>query len=584
MQLGTATGESGLRLNAGSIPLLLLFAVLTVYAQVFGFEFVSFDDGLYVTRNAQVQTGLNLNTVRWAFTTTYGGNWHPLTWLSHAMDVTLFGLRPGAHHAVNVALHAANTVLLFRILRRASGEELLSGVVALLFAIHPLHVESVAWVAERKDVLSTGFLLLGFHAWLRYRERPTMLRYMAVLGAQCMSLMAKPMGVTFPILLLLLDFWPLGRFDGARPRAVFREARATIPMFLVSLAFGVVAILAQHGSGAVASAGEIPFPYRACNAALSVFQYLGATLWPLNLAAFYPHPAFGVSVPLATAAMLGIAGLTWAAVRLRRVCPAFLVGWLWYLVTLAPVLGLLQVGGQGRADRYTYLPLVGIFLILAWSGRELLRRWTALQRPALVTGAGLLLVLGLLAHHQVGVWRTSETLWTHAAGAIPRNWFAYQSLGETWAKQGRAAEAAAAYRRVLEILPDGAAPKFVAHLKLGDLEWALGHRDEAGRQFQRALELEPGYVFAHFKLAVLRMDMGMHADAVPHLQRVLLAPPRQLAEDLGFAETVRGQARARLEWITRRTGVAMIPEGMASPQGGEPLASSPEGVSRGRRP
>ena len=532
------------------ILLLLSLAVLAVYSQVLEFSFVSFDDGIYVTRNAQVQSGLSWETVRWAFSTRFGGNWHPMTWLSHAADVSLFGMRPGMHHATSVVIHLANTILLYVLLFRMTRQPWPCAAVAFLFALHPLHVESVAWVSERKDVLSTFFGFGSMLAWLRYLERRTLLRYLGVLALFALSLLAKSMWVTLPVLLLLLDHWPLGRAQGlAVPvwRTYARLALEKLPLFLLALLFGLIALFTQGSTGTLATLGELTFPIRACNTAIALCDYLSSMVFPFGLAAFYPHPGYGFSLVYAIASMLFLAGMTWASIATRIRFPFLFTGWGWYLVSVAPVSGLIQVGSQARADRYTYLPLVGIFIGLAWAGDQLVQHRQFPAKPLALGGGIVAAGLMVLTFLQIGHWRNSKALWSRALQATtPRNWLAHQGLAEDLLTEGRYREAADAFTRAIEILPDDAGGRFVNHLKLGDCWLGLGDRKAALKEYRQALLLEPEYTFTCFKIGLLLVDLGRGEDAIPYLERVLRAKPGELGIDSAFAGKVTATAKRRL--------------------------------------
>ncbi len=394
-----------------SLGLALGLAVLTVlvFAPVLGHDFVSLDDPAYVTANRQVRRGLTAEGFGWAWGAEVAANWHPLTLLSHMLDCELYGLDPGGHHLTSLLLHTANAVLLFVVWRRLTGAAGRSAVVAALFAIHPLHVESVAWIAERKDVLSGFFFLLTLAAWTGWVRRPTRRRYLLALLAFALGLLAKPMLVTLPLVLLLLDVWPLERLPRGAPAAEIRRAfgrllREKLPFFLAALAAGVVALFTQRE--AMFPLAALPPAQRAANALLAYAAYLGDTLWPRGLAVFYPLPGPQPAWRVALAAAL-FAALTAATLARCRRSPWLAVGWLWFAGMLVPVIGLLQVGSQGRADRYTYLPSIGLFVALVW---EVAERWPAgrLRRPALAAAALLAIApLAVAARAQVATWRDS---------------------------------------------------------------------------------------------------------------------------------------------------------------------------------
>jgi hypothetical protein len=381
-----------------------------VFAPVLRNEFTSYDDRTYVSANRHIQRGLSAEAVRWAFTTTRAANWHPVTWVSHMIDVTVFGLAPGPAHAVNLALHVANVLLLFVFFARTTGAAGRSAVVAALFAVHPLHVESVAWIAERKDVLSTLFWLLATWEYVEYARSRSTGRLALVAFLMALGLLAKPMLVTLPFTLLLLDRWPLGRASAGWKALVVEK----LPLFALSIAACVATFLAQQAGGAVASVERFPAPVRVANAIWSYVAYLELTLWPRRLAVFYPHP--GSSLPawkVALAASI-LAAMTSLAVMLRRSRPYVLTGWLWYVGTLVPVIGLVQVGNQGMADRYTYVPLIGIFVIVAWTAAS----WGS---HTTIPAVAVVLALAAAARAQVMEWRDTVTVFTHALAVTGPN-------------------------------------------------------------------------------------------------------------------------------------------------------------------
>ena len=526
----------------------LVAATIIVYAPVRHNEFVNLDDPQYVSGNRWVARGLSGPGLRWAFTTSHAGNWHPVTWISHMLDVQLFGLDAGAHHATSLALHVANTLLLFTLLHRLTGALFRAAFVAALFALHPLHVESVAWVAERKDVLSTLFFLLTLHAYVSYARAPRARRYAAVLALFALGLMAKPMLVTLPLVLLLLDYWPLGRVSSvAAGRRLLVEK---VPLLALSAASCVVTLLVQHGAGAVKGLDVLPLARRLANAAVAYFLYIAKMLWPSRLAAIYPYPAArpAWAVSLAAAAVVVVSVLAARAAPRRPWLP---VGWLWYLGMLVPVLGLLQVGSQPLADRYSYVPLIGLFIVAAWGAADLAGRN---PRGRAVTTAAAVLVVAACAvatRAQVAHWRTSVALWEHALAVTTANHRAENNLGHALARQGRTAEAVAHYAEALRIAPDDAE----AHANLGLALADLGRTPEAIDHYEQALGLLPGDVEAHDNLGVALMSQGRIDDALPHFaEAVRLDPSLALSHnDLGVALA----RKERFEEAIRELSVAL---------------------------
>ncbi len=535
----------------------LAAATLLVYLPVLGNGFIDFDDGEYITGNPRVTGGLSASGAVWAFTTFHAGNWHPLTWLSHQADVQLFGLDPRWHHLTNLVLHAASALLLFLLLIDMTGARWPSAFTAALFALHPLHVESVAWASERKDVLLGLCFVLTLLGYVRYARKPGPARYMAVLGLFALALMAKPMAMTLPLVLLLLDWWPLGRWGqvawaGASPGRAARESAGRrhgssewprlltekVPLLAMAAASAAVTVAAQRAGGAVSRLEDIPAGTRLTNALISWVAYLGMTLRPAGLAGFYPYPPGPPSIWRAAAALVLLLGLTWTAVRLRRRAPVLVVGWLWYLLSLLPVIGLVQVGLQARADRYTYLPLIGIFAAAAW-GLPLIVHRRRLPRAALaVVAVAVVAVCGFLTRVQAGYWRDSHTFFERAARATRDNWWGHENLGDWLAVHGRREEALREFGETIRIRPDYAG----GHYNLAVTLEELGRDEEAADQYRRAVALEPGNADARNNLGSLLLRQSRAAEAAAQLREaVRLAPgdPRPVY-NLGLALAALG--------------------------------------------
>jgi tetratricopeptide (TPR) repeat protein len=437
--------------------LLLLAAVWAVYFKTGSFEFVHFDDLDYLLRDSPVRQGLSRSTLAWAFTEPVLFNWHPLTMLSYLIDAELWGMSPGAFHLVNAALHAANTVVLFLLLERWTAHPARSAIVAALFALHPLHVESVAWVSERKDVLSTLFFLLSLASYTAWVARPNPWRYARTLLLYALGLMSKPMLVTLPFVLLLLDHWPLARFApaGAGARAqLARLARLALekaPLFALALAASAVALATQ--GGAMKSLARLSLAERAANAAVSYLRYLAAMVWPSELSLLYPMPPV-VDLAGGAAAGLVLLAASAAVLRLARSLPHLFTGWFWYVGTLVPVIGLVQVGAQSHADRYTYIPLIGIFFAIVWTVADLVERRRGTRIAAGAATAVVLTLFSALTWFQLEHWRNSETLLEHAITVAPESPQLQYNLATLLAEHGRHAEAVAHYREVVRLAPD----------------------------------------------------------------------------------------------------------------------------------
>jgi Flp pilus assembly protein TadD len=548
---------------------------LTAFAfwPVLGNGFVNLDDETYVTRNPWVQRGLTAESLRWAWTTGYAANWHPLTWMSHMLDEELWGGEPRGHHLTSLVLHAVNALLLFWVLERMTGDRGRSSVVAALFAVHPLHVESVAWVAERKDVLSTTFWMLALLAYAGYVRRGGTLRYLVVAALLALGLAAKPMLVTLPIVLLLLDPWPL-----RRECPHFWEK---VPLLGIAAASAVATFLVQRAGEAVRTTEQYPLAARLANAVVTYATYLAKTVWPVDLAVFYPHrgsdlPVWQVAASLALLA-ISTAFVVWQ--RDRR--PWLFTGWLWYVVTCLPVIGIVQVGGQAMADRYTYVPLVGVFMMLAWSVPDrVTTRFRGGARAVLpATAAAVILVLALLTRAQAARWRDSETLFRHALRVSEGNAKAHNHLGASLAEQGRLDEAIAEYEEALRLSPRydeahnnlgvalaaagrhaEAVPHYVEVLErrpdqarvrvnLGNALQNLGRLDEAESQFTHALRVDPAAVDAHYNLALTLSRAGRTVEAIGHYERALEIDPRHAAahNNLGNALARQGRLTEAIE-------------------------------------
>ena len=504
---------------------LLAVAVFLVFGQTLRHEFINYDDEEYFYDNPQVQHGLTWSGVAWAFRTMYAANWHPLTWLSLMLDAQLFGAGPMGPHLTNVILHAVNTVLLFLLLRRLSGAYWRSALVAALFGLHPLHVESVAWVSERKDVLSGLFFMLTLLMYARYVEESKVrclkskVFYGLALLFFALGLMSKPMLVTLPFVLLLLDYWPLQRFMLHDSRKVIaRMVWEKLPFLLLSAAACVATVLAQQEL--IKSTIMLPFTLRFGNALVAYATYFVQMVWPEHLAVFYPY-RFDVPDWQTVGTGILLLFITLLAFRTARRFPYFATGWLWYLGMLVPVIGLVQVGEQARADRYTYLPLIGVFILLAWGTGEVFERWRYRRQ---VLGAGAFTVIAVLmvcSSIQTSYWRDSESLWTHTLACTSGNYVGLNNLGHVFAKRGQTAEAMKYYQMSLEIKPG----YMDAHNNFGVVLAEQGRFAEAMEHYQRALEIKPDFAGVHYNLGNLLTKEGRIAEANECYQRAIEIKP-----------------------------------------------------------
>jgi tetratricopeptide (TPR) repeat protein len=508
-------------------------------------DFTGYDDPEYVTQNAHVNTGLSAANIEWAFGSAHSNNWHPLTWISHALDCTLFGLRPAGHHAMSLALHIANTLLLFLWLAGLTGAPWRSAVVAGLFGVHPLHVESAAWVAERKDVLSTFFFLLALLAYSAYSKHPGIARYCLVAALFACGLMAKPMLVTFPLVLLLIDRWPLARKDGRR------MLLEKLPLLALTGASCAVTLWAQRRGGAVAALDRLPLDLRIANAAVSYVRYLAKAAWPVRLAAIYPFPLGGIPGWKVGASAAAIAAITAACLLLRKRHPWLATGWCWYLVTLIPVIGVVQVGMQAMADRYMYIPMIGLLIAVVWEGARL-------PRPAATCAAvAMLAACSLLMWRQTHVWHDGATLFAHAVTVTEDNFIAHDNLGVEFDRQGRSEEALEQYREAVRIRPGD---------RIGEKNYALaifskaqrlfqaGKLDDALPLFREGLRHQPGNSMAHtYAGLIVAQDTSRMAEARLEFEEAVRGDALNVDAHyyLGVIHAAQGDLRgAAREWDT----------------------------------
>ena len=502
------------------VAMALFILTLLIYWRVLGNGFIEYDDGTYVFANPHIQQGITAASLKWAFNIGYAGNWHPLTWISYMMDYRWFGPKPMGYHLVNLLLHLANTLLLLLVLNRMTsrpgstqaGSLWKSAFVAALFAVHPLHVESVAWIAERKDVLSTFFWLLTMGAYALYSEKPGIRRYLPVLLLYALGLMAKPMVVTLPFVLLLLDYWPLKR-NTRWPRLVLEKT----PMFALAIVSSVLTFIAQSSKGSVSTLEAYTPGTRIANSLVGYATYLWKMVWPRNLAVLYPNPGADMAV-WKIAASVGILIVVSAIAYIyRRKRRELAVGWLWYLGTLVPVIGLVQVGWQLTADRYTYMPLIGLFIAIVWM---------IPSRPrtrAIASGLGLAVVsvLAIMTWFQVGLWHDSVTLFEHTLKCTSNNYVIENSLGVALAREGRFDEAANHHRASLKIAPDFSQ----AHNNLGIILGSQGKLDEALYHFRRAMEAEPNQPIMHFNVAAILEAQGKLDEAASEYRKCIQYRP-----------------------------------------------------------
>ena len=508
--------------SGAGISLCIGLAAITLaaYAPVRQFAFVSLDDPQYVTANPIVAQGLTWSGLWWALTAGNKFYWHPVTWFSHMLDVQLYGMNAGAHHVTSLVIHVASSVLLFGVLHRMTAAPGRSAFVAALFALHPLHVESVAWVAERKDVLSTFFWMLTVWAYLAYVERPRWRRLVVVMLLFACGLMAKPMVVTLPFVLLLLDYWPLGRVRAAGQASAWMPlVREKIPLFALAVVSSVITVLVQRDAGAVVSLDALPLGTRAGNAAVSYLAYVRDMLWPSRLAVFYPF----VAQPLLTVAMAAVTIAVAAVIAWRTAprLPYLRVGLLWYVGTLLPVIGLIQAGGQARADRFTYVPLIGLFIVVAWGIADIGRALRAPKIALQVAGGLVIVACAAMTTKQVGYWRNNVSLWGRAVQVTSKNYRAENHFGVALSDEGKLDEAIEHYSAAIAIWPNYAE----AHNNLGTARVDQGKTDDAVHEFSEAVRIKPNDPTFHYNLAVVLSESGRTPEALEEMRIALRLRP-----------------------------------------------------------
>jgi tetratricopeptide (TPR) repeat protein len=536
----------------GCLCVFLAVIVWIAFGKALGHEFVSYDDYQYVIQNPKVTNGLTRDGIQWAMTHVHATNWHPLTTLSHMLDCQLFGLQPWGHHLINILLHTAAAILLFLALRELTGNLWPSLLVAAIFAVHPLRVESVAWISERKDVLSGVFFMLILWAYARYARgnRARFFQYMAVVVLFALGLMCKPTLVTVPFVLLLLDYWPLRRGEPASSldRGI---ARATwprligekLPLFVLSVASCVATLLAQKE--ALDASLKPPVGERVGNALISYVAYVGQMIWPAHLAVLYPYPEHNLKVSQMILALLVLLTISVAFFLWRKKYPFLLIGWLWYLGMLVPMIGIIQVGLQVRADRYTYLPQIGLYLLVVWGATELFHRWRRTRTILAITAVLILIALTTRSYSQISYWRDSETLWKHAIASTSNNYIVYNNLAEALSQSGRFAEAITECRKALKIKPDFAA----AHNNLGyalvqqkqsadSVRGRDGAVDEAIEHYQTALQIKPDFTQAHNNLGNALLQKGQLDAAIEQFQKSLETQPNDAEAEMSLGNAL----------------------------------------------
>ena len=529
-----ALHRRNLHLMIACICVCLFVLTWVIFGQTLRFDFVNYDDPRYVYQNTRITSGISVANVAWAFSHIHSENWHPLTTITHMLDCQVHGLKAGWHHFTNVLLHSFAVVLLFVALERMTGAFWRSAFVSAIFAVHPLHVESVAWIAERKDVLSAFFFMLSLLAYLHYTRAPSIGRYLTVALAVALGLMSKPMLVTLPFVLLLLDYWPLERFKPKRSNTGGHSSQLVlekIPLIAFSAVSSIVTFLAQRG--AIGWTEQLPVSERISNALVAYVIYIQQMFWPARLAVFYPHPENRLPLLEISLAFILLVGITAAAFVFRKKAPYFVTGWLWYLGMLVPVIGLVQVGWQGHADRYTYLPQIGLYIAVTWAVVDFTRSWR-FQRMALAVAA--LIVVSALSWCcclQASYWRDSETLFTHALAVTRNNDVAMNNLGIIFLEKGQLDDAISNLQAAIDVRPENAP----AHDNLAKALLQKGQVAEAMVHYRKFLEIEPENVEARNTLGTALIQQGRLREAIGQWQDALAIQPEN------------GNAASNLAWV-----------------------------------
>ena len=537
--------------RVAAVCLVLVLVTAFCYRDARNGEFLTYDDLGYVLENQRVQQGVTLRSLAWAFTSFDAANWHPLTWISHMIDWQLYGKNPRGHHLTSVAWHAANAVLLFLLLLYMTGFLWRSAVVAFLFALHPAHVESVAWISERKDVLCAFFWFLTLLAYAWYARRPSWKRYVAVVCGFACALLSKPMAVTLPFTLLLLDYWPLRRMTSGGRAAGGRGVSSTfsslwklcvekLPLFVMAAASSVVTFSAQRAGGAVAALEALPLWERLCNAAIGYWRYVRLMFWPDPLTAYYCHEKNNIAVSAAVAAAIGLCLVTAACWRFRKEEPYCLMGWLWFLGTLAPVIGIVQVGDQAIAERYTYVPYIGLFIAVVWLGGAAVTRFPKIRIAVAALAVAMIAACGVKTDAQVKVWKDTVTLFDHAIAIDPCGGVPYLSLGMAYGRQGNTAAAEENFKRALDYNPSG--PLALAY----SAYYLMQTREQkslplAGQRLELALRVAPEYPAALTYMAQWSSLMGRPKDEETYARRALAAHPDSIEARLYLADALQAQ-------------------------------------------
>jgi tetratricopeptide (TPR) repeat protein len=575
-----------IRLRRSDLVILLGLAVMTfgIYAQVSGHQFITLDDPTYIRENPNVNRGVTLAGIAWAFTTFHVANWHPITWISHMIDCQLFGTNAGRHLMVNALVHVANTLLLFCFLLRTTHARWASALVAALFALHPLHVESVAWASERKDTLSTFFGLLCLIAYVRYADAPSITRYAWVVITLALGLLAKPMLVTWPLIMLLLDYWPLRRLQRSDANDQLSELGKLVveklPLFALVAASVLITFAAQSHGGAVRTFAAAPVAFRFSNALVSYAKYLLLAFWPNNLAVYYPLAPTGIPAWQVVGAAFLLSGITALCFFERKTRPYLIVGWLWFLGTLVPVIGLVQVGGQVMADRYFYIPSIGLFIAVAFGLADIAKHWRLAPWLSAGIAAGVLLILATLTNAQIHLWRDSFTLFEHTLAVTPPNLHIEHNLGLALGGSGRYDKAAAHFEKALQIDPNF----YEGLVGMGVTREFQGRLPEAINYFQAAIHSQPDAPTPHLELGRALWKQNNDQAAFEEMRRASQLAPKDadIRADFALALELVGRIPEAIEQfhealrLNPNNAEAHANLGLALLASGKPRESIPE--------
>jgi tetratricopeptide (TPR) repeat protein len=528
------------------VCIVLTAVTLAVFWQVNQHSFIKQDDEVYVTENSHLQSGFTPDVLRWAFSTTYAEFWHPLTWLSLMLDYQLYGLNPAGYHLTNLILHIFSTLLLFWLFNRMTGALWKSAFVAALFALHPLHVESVAWIAERKDVLSAFFFMLTLCFYVYYTEKPVIRRYLLVVFSFVCALMSKPMVVTLPLILILLDYWPLSRFrigiDSHKGNLILWQLKEKAPFFILSAVFSVITLYAQYKPSAIL----IPLKYRLANALVSFATYLEKIFWPFDLAILYPYPSTE-QIPLwpVLGSALLIFVISAAVIAAVKRFPYLLVGWLWYVITLLPVIGIIQIGVHLRHDLYTYLPSIGITFGLAWGIESLIKNKKIIRKILFPAAIVSLSIMSLFSWQQCGYWKNNTELWNHTFKVTKDNVWAHIFFSYALSKEGKAEEAIYQYNRIMFLKPDDA----ITYNNRGNAYSKIGRREQAIGDYNEAIRLKPDYADAYFNRGNVYYSMGHYQRAIDDYKDAIRIYPSnaEFYNNKGFVYMKLGRYQQALE-------------------------------------